>query len=364
MKFLFIIQGEGRGHLMQSIALKDILNKNGHKVVSALIGKSKRRELPDFFTKRINVPIEYFNSPNFSPSTKHKKANILSSTIYNLFKLPTYFISIYFIRNKIKRLNVDVVINFYEIIVGLTYAIFPIKTPYVSIAHQYLLLHPEYKFPPGNKLELTLLRFFTQLTCIKSSVLFALSIKKRKNPPKSRIIIVPPLLREEIFQCFPTKCDYLHGYILNDNLANEIIEYQKKYPYVHLHFFWDKKNTPKKTIINKFLTFHTLNDKLFIKYMTRCKAYATTAGFESICEAMYLGKPILMVPTHIEQSCNAYEAFLAGAGIISNYFDLKKLIDYIPKHKENIEFRIWVQHSEKYWTKELDKFTSTLQREK
>ena len=36
-----------------------------------------------------------------------------------------------------------------------------------------------------------------------------------------------------------------------------------------------------------------------------CKAYASTAGFESVCEAMYLGKPILMVPAHIEQDCNA-----------------------------------------------------------
>lgn len=28
------------------------------------------------------------------------------------------------------------------------------------------------------------------------------------------------------------------------------------------------------------------------------------AGFESVCEAMYLGKPLLMVPAHIEQDCN------------------------------------------------------------
>lgn len=42
--------------------------------------------------------------------------------------------------------------------------------------------------------------------------------------------------------------------------------------------------------------------------MAGCKAYASTAGFESVCEAMYLGKPILMVPAHIEQDCNAYDA--------------------------------------------------------
>lgn len=53
--------------------------------------------------------------------------------------------------------------------------------------------------------------------------------------------------------------------------------------------------------------------------MAGCKAYASTAGFESICEAMYLGKPVLMVPAHIEQDCNAYDAMKAGAGIISDF---------------------------------------------
>ena len=53
----------------------------------------------------------------------------------------------------------------------------------------------------------------------------------------------------------------------------------------------------------------------FLNQMAACKAYASTAGFESICEAMYLGKPILRVPAHIEQDCNAFDAVNSGAGI-------------------------------------------------
>ena len=33
MKFLFIVQGEGRGHLTQAITLEDMLQRNGHEVV-------------------------------------------------------------------------------------------------------------------------------------------------------------------------------------------------------------------------------------------------------------------------------------------------------------------------------------------
>ncbi|WP_369682453.1 hypothetical protein [Hoylesella buccalis] len=48
--------------------------------------------------------------------------------------------------------------------------------------------------------------------------------------------------------------------------------------------------------------------------MANCKAYATTGGFESVCEAMYMGKPAMMIPVHVEQECNAHEAMLEGAG--------------------------------------------------
>ena len=65
--------------------------------------------------------------------------------------------------------------------------------------------------------------------------------------------------------------------------------------------------------VDSRLSFHQLNDTLFVRYMAGARAYATTAGFESVCEAMYLGKPVLMVPTHIEQACNAFDAVHAGA---------------------------------------------------
>ena len=39
MKFLFIVQGEGRGHLTQAITLEDMLQRNGHEVVEVLVVK-------------------------------------------------------------------------------------------------------------------------------------------------------------------------------------------------------------------------------------------------------------------------------------------------------------------------------------
>ena len=62
--------------------------------------------------------------------------------------------------------------------------------------------------------------------------------------------------------------------------------------------------------------------------MAGCRAYASTAGFESICEAMYLGKPLMMVPSHTEQKCNAYDATRFDAAVEAERFDLDILLDF------------------------------------
>ena len=55
MKVLFIVQGEGRGHLTQAITLEEILRRNGHEVVEVLVGKSNTRRLPGFFNRSIQA---------------------------------------------------------------------------------------------------------------------------------------------------------------------------------------------------------------------------------------------------------------------------------------------------------------------
>ena len=97
---------------------------------------------------------------------------------------------------------------------------------------------------------------------------------------------------------------------------------------------WAKK-------VDDTLTFYQLDDVEFLRQMAGCKAYASTAGFESICEAMYLGKPIMMVPAHIEQDCNAYDASLSGAGIVSNDFELERLLEFAETYEPRREFVYW-----------------------
>ena len=278
MKMLFIIQGEGRGHLTQALSLRQKLEDEGHQVVGVLVGKSPARSIPDFFTEKIAAPVYPFESPNFLPTAKNKQVNLLKSVGYNVLRLYTYMGSIRYIDRMIKETGADVVVNFYELLTGLTYLFCRPKAMMVCIAHQYLFLHPDFSFPKLNTVSLSLLKFFTRVTAIGATKKLALSFRKMREVPADKMVVVPPLLRKEVINKTPRKGNYLHGYLLNSGFSEEVKEWHVAHPEVSMHFFWDKKGAGETTRVDSTLSFHQLNDIRFVKYMSNSKAYATTAG--------------------------------------------------------------------------------------
>ena len=343
MKVLFIVQGEGRGHLTQAITMEELLRRNGHEVVEVLVGKSNSRRLPGFFNRSIQAPVKRFLSPNFMPTPANKRVSLSRSVAYNTAKLPTYIKSINYIHHRIEESGADLVINFYELLTGLTYLFFRPSVPQISIGHQYLFLHRDFEFPDKNGINLWLLRFFTRLTCLGAQRKLALSFREMEDDEEEHIHVVPPLLRRDVLSCEGAEGDYLHGYMVNSGFGESIRDWHRAHPEVPLHFFWDKQGEEEVCRIDDTLSFHQIDDVKFLRYMAGCKAYATTAGFESVCEAMYLGKPLLMVPAHIEQDCNAHDAARTGAGIISDSFDLERLLEFSEDYRPDATFRYWVR---------------------
>lgn len=347
MKVLFIVQGEGRGHLTQAIAMEELLRRNGHEVVEVLVGKSNARRLPGFFNRSIQAPVKRFLSPNFLPTPANKRANLSRSVAYNMLKLPAYVKSMCYIHHRIKETGADVVVNFYELLTGLAYFFFRPEVPQISIGHQYLFLHPDFEFPQKNRISLMLLRFFTRMTSLRAKDRLALSFYDMPDNEEKRIHVVPPLLRKEVLACEGIAGDYIHGYMVNAGFGENIYEWHVKHPSVPLHFFWDKPNEKEECQVDATLTFHQINDTKFLHYMAGCKAYATTAGFESVCEAMYLGKPLMMVPAHIEQDCNAYDAVRTGAGIATEEFNLEELLQFAQNYSPDQTFKHWVHSGQR-----------------
>jgi uncharacterized protein (TIGR00661 family) len=182
----------------------------------------------------------------------------------------------------------------------------------------------------------------------------ALSFYPMRDHADEQITVVPPLLRKEILESCPTEGDYVLIYMLNAGYEGEVMAWHKRHPSVRLYCFWDKKGAPEEWKVDDSLTFFTIDDAKFVRYMAGCKGYVSTAGFESICEAFYLNKPTLVIPAHVEQEVNAMDATSTGYCITSESFDIDKLIDFIPNcPTDNSSFRAWVDSAGEVFLKQL-----------
>ncbi len=344
MKFIFIVQGEGRGHMTQAISLYQILTNGGHDVSHVIVGKSDRRELPSFFKDQIKSPITQLESPNFVTDKEARSVNIFRTLTSNLGKYRVFLKSVNHINKIVISEQPDTIINFYDFLGGLFFMLKKTKVKHIAIAHQFLLNHSAFEFPKGRFYDKASLLYGNKLAGYKASRRLALSFQKMNDEPIKKLYVVPPLLREKAKNQKTSKKDHFLVYMVNHGYHKDVFDFHQSHPEIPIHCFWDKRDEEKKLKIDDTLTFHQLDDEEFIQKMASCKGYLTTAGFESVCEAMYMGKPVLMVPVegHYEQVCNALDAEKAGAGVSSRIFDLEILLDYLPHHKDvGDEFRSW-----------------------
>ena len=357
MRYLFIVQGEGRGHMTQAISLSQLLKKSGHQIGAVLVGKNENRQIPSFFYEKINAPVQTFESPDFIMDKRNRGVHLLRSIITNLGKLKTFSASIRRIDEIVKEVKPDVIVNFYDLLTGLYYLRKKPSIPLITIGHQYLLLHPDFVFPKGRWTDKILLQFNTWFSGRFALKQLALSFEKIRDV--KNIQVVPPLLRDEVKKIKPESGDFLLGYMLNSGYAEELAAWHAENGDIKLEFFWDNSKADETTEVNEQFRIHKINDQKFLKFMASCKAFASTAGFESICEAMYLNKPVMMVPTagHYEQRCNALDASRAGAGISANKFNLTVLLEYIKNYRfDHQRFKDWVDSADTIFLEELTNF--------
>ena len=108
-------------------------------------------------------------------------------------------------------------------------------------------------------------------------------------------------------------------------------------------------------MVDDTLTLHRINDEQFLHYMENCRGYITTAGFESVCEALFMNKPVMLIPAHMEQEINAKDAESINGGIIGENFDLSQLLEYMQSKRDfdHVTFKEWILSAEERFIREL-----------
>jgi len=357
MKIMFAVQGEGRGHMTQAIAAAQTLEGHGHEVVAVTIGTSSSRTIPDFFRRAFGGQLTPIASPGFA-MRGGKGVATLATLRQAVCGMGLYRESLATLASLIESSQPDLILNFLEPLVGLFNLVRPHSTPVVSVGHQFMLGHPDFVRSRQFALQQWTMRQYVALAGARSTKL-ALSFYPAASMPERRLFVCPPLLRREVFelpQDSPGR--FLLAYVLNQGYADDVLRWHTVFPDVELHCFCEKPKVEPVWRYDSTLCFHKLDGAKFLRMMAESRGVACTAGFESLNEAAWLGKPLLVVPVenHVEQHLNALDAEKAGLALAATRFDLTPLLRR-RKPGDLGAYRSWVRRAEPTFLSVLEEAT-------
>ena len=319
-----------------------MLRARGHKVVGAVVGVGRWGDVPTFFRHGLNAPVETVESPGFvsGPDGRIRPASTLAKAVRELGR---YRASLDRIGRAIDQTEPDVVVNFYEGLMGAHAVLRVTDAPVVAVGHQFMTSHPDYPAVPGQPAQRIAMEAYTRLVAAGTTARLALSFYDADHGSAT---VTPPLLRSGLFglEGRPTDGSIL-VYLMDAAMGADLAAWSDRNPGVRVHAF----SSSRAHRHSPALTFHGLSGTEFLERMAVARGVVCTAGFETVSEAMWLGVPALMTPTpgHYEQRCNAVDAAASGAGVVSETLDLDPLLAALEgPAPDPAPFRRWVDRAQ------------------
>lgn len=257
--------------------------------------------------------------------------------LYNLFRSFLYLKEVKRIRKEITHLMPDVVFNFYDVVGALALRKIPQSVRRIGIGHHFFLHLDGYRCNGGNPVHKGFLKIHTRIIMKSCDRVLALSF--REVPGDERITVVPPLVRKQFREAVHKTGSRYLVYLLNEGFVSDLITIARNDPGFRADLFSD---LPADTPVPSGISLHAIHDSTFLEKMLNCRGMISTAGFDAVAEAAYVGTPLAVVPVknHFEQQCNSYDAERSGMGIALEEISAGALRQM--KETGNIPYRQWV----------------------
>ena len=304
MKALFLVNGTGMGHITQTVALVELFAQRGvpFTPVGVLVTNCT--------TAKQALVQTYYPCPGVAAPSLRFRVNAAGEiapwrTAWgSLGDGAACWQSAGRLHALVAATKPDVVINFYEALGGLYHLRYRAATPWISIAHQYMVPHSSY--PPHARFhpQRQVLNGLTRLTGFGSQLRVALSFYPAES--QGQLFVTAPLLRQNVLAATPRSGDHLLAYLNNGTHLPKLVRYCQRQPAQRVRCFCP--DTP--TTVPANLEMHRPDLARYIEELIRCRGLVATSGFESVAEAAVLGKPVVVSPlkNQLEQKLNSLDA--------------------------------------------------------
>lgn len=206
--------------------------------------------------------------------------------------------------------GVDVVVSDHEPFVAR--AASTVGIPFVALSHQHILTETRPRVPVrhwpsalGTALGIGVLSPPGPAAVVVPSFFF---------PPlrrRSRAVLVPPILRDDVLEADPTTGDRLLVYVNEGDGMEPLLRALEDVGVPADVYGLDASMQAPANV-----TLRSASRTGFLEHLTTCRAVVSTAGFTLLSEALHLGKPVLTMPNRgfFEQALNALALEDAGRG--------------------------------------------------
>lgn len=292
MRIVYGVQSTGRGHLSRLLGLKPLFHEDGHELLVIISGYY---DPPDYVLDALaDVRCERFRGLSMiedGAGGVSKRATMKAFARH----LPGLFENFHRAHGMISEFAADLIVSDFDPITGSPF-VAP-GTFKVGIGNEAILSHTAAARPPKARMERFNVNVVRKLFTSGVDVLLGCHFYPLDGS------CLPPILRPEVLSAAIENRGHLVVYHAFRGLLTPILNYAERHPEKPITVYGNTRPTrasPRNVRYERDAT-------RFIEDLATCDAYVGTAGFQSICEAFYLGKKIVVQPIagQYEQRWNA-----------------------------------------------------------
>ncbi len=301
MRIVYGVQSTGRGHLSRLLGLKPFFDRDGHELLVIVSGYD---EPPAYFFDALRgVRCERFRGLSTIEDGAGGVAK--AATMKAVAKhIPGLLEGFHRAHGMIADFAPDLIVSDFEPITGSPF-VAP-GTFKVGIGNEATLSRASGSDLPKTKIDRFNVNIVRKLFTSGVDVLLGCHFYPLDEA------CLPPILRPSVLSAAAENRGHVVVYHAYRGFLDPILDYARRRPETPIIVYGNPP--PSKGVPENVR--RAADPTRFVEDLATCEAYVGTAGFQSICEAFYLGKKIVVQPIvgHYEQLWNAAQLERHGMG--------------------------------------------------